>query len=918
VRDYVFYFAPADPPGYGSAARFFFTTFYPNHVAHDAKSLESLIRILHDDVTNNGVQQIREVVLVAHGSPVGLQVHLLDATDDADLLNLNPYSLSELQAKLQPDAPDGLTDFGAKRTAVLDHFSPDAFVTLRVCRFGQSAEGMYALYSFFGGAVNVYAPLKYQFFGSVFLKPGARFQDRLAFHDHLVRQRLLPAGRHTPARATALVRAMEHEQSFSEPFELASMVVGGGEPPEYGALMDSLNAAQLSPELKTTFQQHGFELSSAAQASVAVKDAAWRVLDIVKQDQESFPVEYRIGEELDAQQQHRSLVVQGTVLGGGPDVPLQVFLDDFQDAELKGEITILAYKLDGDPDDAPNVTRFGAVSDLLAANGASGSTFNMGDVDLRAEIAAHDESLRPADNATITVAEDHTLDSGLHNTAWLITPTAAGTAVEIRLTHPYTVERVRSHTLKLLRHFALDEQRAAYEADVLAWAGTNPDSPGVELAASLDRLSLDDLVELIAYLHSPYDPGRVVQLNNAQEALQRKAGYRQWSAQRYPTGADIPFPTSDPVTELSLGQIDDLAERSYAFKFDDNWREVRESISPRPSFHNDLFLEESLVDRFPNVLSTWAAIEDEDVDSPSASAPDSLAKNKPGQERFSSTTTGKDTFTPPDIAVGCEEYRTAIRRIQELKDLPFDQLSAALAAETTPGKKSYFEIYEEVGEQYGRLQQLWTLTEFGEFLELPEIPANNYEFGKLALKGVTKVVDWEFGETLLEFLEGADAVVVLPFLLWLETLEKQQEGVEKNEAYGRLTGVRTWLRELDKRAAQAPHLLDDLTVDLTGYTDQQVEDAYADELNEGNVMRFMLYIEDFHRGFTEGATLMQDRWPFLRDDVEQIASKALYDGSTDTCRTTVLVEEGVLDLDALRVLVVHQMVEKMLSHIRRV
>lgn len=36
-----------------------------------------------------------------------------------------------------------------------------------------------------GGAVNVYAPVKYQMFASVFLEQGARFPDRLAYHEHL-------------------------------------------------------------------------------------------------------------------------------------------------------------------------------------------------------------------------------------------------------------------------------------------------------------------------------------------------------------------------------------------------------------------------------------------------------------------------------------------------------------------------------------------------------------------------------------------------------------------------------------------------------------------------------------------------------------------------------------------------------------
>ena len=279
-------------------------------------------------------------------------------------------------------------------------------MTLRVCRFGQSDEGLYAVYSFFGGGVDVYAPLKYQFFGSVFMQPGARFRDRLAFHDHLVRQRYVPAGRHTPARATALVRAMEHEQSFGDPFDLAAMSTGGGEPPEYGALVDTLNAARLSPALRTAFQQHGFELSPDAKAFVDVRDAAWRVRDTITQDQEAFPVEYGIGEEVDLGQGQRKLVAQGTVVGDGAEVSLQVFLDDSENADLKGQIATLAYRLDGDPADAPNVERFEALSALLAANGASGSTFTMGELDLREVIAGFGEEFAPADTATIALARD--------------------------------------------------------------------------------------------------------------------------------------------------------------------------------------------------------------------------------------------------------------------------------------------------------------------------------------------------------------------------------------------------------------------------------------------------------------------------------------------------------------------------------
>ena len=99
---------------------------------------------------------------------------------------------------------------------------------------------------------------------------------------------------------------------------------------------------------------------------------------------------------------------------------LQVFLDDSENADLKGQIATLAYRLDGDPADAPNVERFEALSALLTANGASGSTFTMGELDLREVIAGFGEEFAPADTATIALARDIELRrSGLHLMTWL-------------------------------------------------------------------------------------------------------------------------------------------------------------------------------------------------------------------------------------------------------------------------------------------------------------------------------------------------------------------------------------------------------------------------------------------------------------------------------------------------------------------
>jgi hypothetical protein len=79
IRDYLFYFVrPTD--GYGRGARYFFDKFYPNHVRREAATLESLINTLHTDIVAGGFQQIRELVIVSHGSALGNSIRLMRRT----------------------------------------------------------------------------------------------------------------------------------------------------------------------------------------------------------------------------------------------------------------------------------------------------------------------------------------------------------------------------------------------------------------------------------------------------------------------------------------------------------------------------------------------------------------------------------------------------------------------------------------------------------------------------------------------------------------------------------------------------------------------------------------------------------------------------------------------------------------------
>jgi hypothetical protein len=231
VRDYLFYFVgPGD--GYGKGARYFFDKFYPNHARHTASSLEDLTARLHADVTERGVQQIREVVIVAHGTRAGLLFPLVEGATETNLAEYEYVTALSL-ACLQKDLLAGkFAAFRDRRRAVLARLKDDSWVTVRACNFGKSNPGMYALYSFFGGRANVYAPMEYQFFGTHPIMDGMRLDTKLRVHEHLVKQHYLPNDVHTPERRDAVVRAFVDPGQFSEPFVVATVAVENPDPAE--------------------------------------------------------------------------------------------------------------------------------------------------------------------------------------------------------------------------------------------------------------------------------------------------------------------------------------------------------------------------------------------------------------------------------------------------------------------------------------------------------------------------------------------------------------------------------------------------------------------------------------------------------------------------------------------------------------
>jgi hypothetical protein len=194
------------------------------------------------EVTSSGVTQIRELVLVAHGNASQLFFPVVPAGANVDPVYgcVSAWSL----AKLQDDIAGQFASFDQARKAVVPHLLDDSWVTLRACNIGNSAEAMYALYSFFGGRANVYAPTKYMVFADSPIKPGNRIDSKFGVYDYLVKQHFLSSSEHTPKRQAAIVTDLVDPEFFSQPFQLATAQLTGGDPAEataYQQLADGLN-----------------------------------------------------------------------------------------------------------------------------------------------------------------------------------------------------------------------------------------------------------------------------------------------------------------------------------------------------------------------------------------------------------------------------------------------------------------------------------------------------------------------------------------------------------------------------------------------------------------------------------------------------------------------------------------------------
>lgn len=911
VQDYVVYFVGAGD-GYGKSARRYFDRFYRDHKRRSATSLEEMIDFLHTEVTSGGVAQVRELVIVAHGAPQGLMTHVT-RTVPAGLpgfVDVTARSLAVLQRRFRANDP-AFASFARHRTEVVRHLLDDSWITIRACRVGQGEAIMYALFSFFGGRANVYAPREYQFFGTHPIKEGMRVESKIDVHDHLVKQHIYPRDVHTPERKNAIVESLVDPGRFGQAFDLASARIGDTTSPQavtYDGFVRALNRSRISDGLKARFAAEGHALSTGATARVAVKDAAWIVRDRVRHDTVDARVTYDVGEEVESGTggQVATLRAAASIADAystRQSFPIQLFFYESENNLWNGKVGALASFLEGEPDSAAGQARLTALETALPTDATPAALAVLVRTTLKDRTG-----VEPSAQARVRLVST-VLKHGQVYKTWAIQDQEP---YLIKLEHPLTANDTQGHILWLVRDLR-GAAKVRAENELMAFLGKDPDTPGTELPAYLDRFTIDELVGLIDHLRSPYQLQHSFYLHHAQQAIKRKKEYFKWSTDRQAGNTDPLGPLVDPYESLTGRETEDKRIVAHEFDFNGIWQEVKVSHPKLGVVQADLFAEEDLWDKLdlpgdPN--APFAALE-LDADSPYTDLEEQRLAELQGLERFS--VIDKSEFEPTDQDLSCAELAAILTKWKDLQGADADEISRQLGLVTASDGATFLDHVMWLYDKY-------KIGKIG--VDLVNI---SFMRDGLAVKIASRIpvigIASEIGvpTTFTALLRIAPAITI-PLTLWLKTLEAEAEADQVWENTGKLTAVRQWLRELIVQTYRAD-FPDNVHIDLGwfGSTVPHVERYYEEQRDEDGVFFSFVWADGrMKKGFDEGVRLMEKAYEEILERADDAVDEVLRQLDVDSCKAKVLVDAGLLDLRRFRAQVVRAIATDLLAKLPKV
>jgi len=895
IQDFVVYFV--DDAGYGAGARAFMGRWYENHVPIVAKSLEEMFTKLQAEIASRNLTQIRELVMVAHGNAVQLFFPVVNAAPGTDPVYrcVTEYSLSQLQDDMKGGK---FASMKQARKDVVAHMLVDSWVTLRACNIGKSAKVLYGLHALFGGRANVYGPSLYMFFGHCYVGPGERVPTKFAVYDYLVKQHFLPTSEHTLDRQASIISDLLDPESYSMPFDLASVHPTGGDPDEitaYGKLVQELNALRLSDTMRGLFQAKGFPLSPTASVerstrftnSTASIRSAWFIRDrTVESDGEQYDLVYEIHDGTSGTDDHIDTLDArariASLISSSASFPFQLFFDQDVDDLFKGIVDRLAGYADGGAgENAEQKADFTAIESLLNAGQWSNPTFDLAQQINGRLVGAGLEPLADPPPPIQPVP-------GSGKNSWTV---GGAQPLLIRREASKTIDGFPAFSITVYRSLT-EKQRVVAEHDVYTNRGRVPDSPGTELAAYLDRFTMDELDGLLAFLRATYRPAFAFYVRHTQQAMMRKRDFLTWHESHMGNAV------LDDYTMPRPGENSDLSAVAFPFEFDDNWREVTSGSKYVVPVESDRWEEDPPLRTALSVNGTWIC--DSSVpDSPSSSRTADRAAQLPGHEKFFAHTPDKSLFEPPPPRRedDCGDFRKAMEKYKELRDGGMaPDLERVELEKAEPGEESNYTKIKET------LEPIHIGTEVVEAL----FDAKIEPYAKLAEWVGEKLMHHGF-EALGEGFElgaavGSIALVfTIPFEMWMQAVEANLEGVNNSEAIGEVTAIRLWVHKLqDLTVTQVP-FVDSSSIDLGGADTamQNYLDLKAGEHPFDNV-RYVYAPDDLARGYVFAAEKFAAIGPQIVVQADIAVSERIAEIGLSPCKIKVLTDVGLFDLDEIR------------------
>jgi hypothetical protein len=619
-------------------------------------------------------------------------------------------------------------------------------------------------------------------------------------------------------------------------------------------------------------------------------------------------------------------------------LPTQLFLTESERRLYDGWVFDLSVTQDGQDPNDPAVTRYNAIVALLKSNGASGTTLTNGaGLDLRQEFTTGGAPLADTPPPTVKLLSNGPQDI-FEWWSWSI-----GDYV-IKHEHPNVADDAtkRVHLLRVYQN-RTPAQLRAWQSALFAYAGFDLDLPGVELAAYLDRLSIDDLIDVITYLRTPYRPAHAFYIWHAQEAITRKGNFAAWQLARYPPSDPSSGPIdglTDPLVTLSEAEQADRNLASYYVDFNTSWGQAKVTARSPITFQNDLFPEGSIAARFgipdASICRQGGVMVQED--SPSLQPEDLDDLRQRGLSKHLSINVSKDTYPLLDgdqspktdlNKISCADFKAAATQIKTVIGSSADQIAAALSGKKTPDGSGYYDLFKKIWGLYSDAKtpydMLRTFGNFQDFLPNNPIPGDRYELTKTAVSFVSKRAGWKLAAEIVEGIGEIDLAITVPFDMLMHIWEEEAQGAANFKLLGRLVAVRQYLQQLSAltftKAINSPA---DVTIDMQTLYTRGLDRPYfleiylTDEWGRHPGLPNLQVTEfstDLHQGVDEGIQAGEAAVPQLLDIVRDATGDLLASAGFDACKVQALKNLDLVNIDNLRGLVLRELVRVLLAQL---